>query len=65
MKDLFQGKSGDADKENGLVNTVAEGESGTNRESSIDIYTLSCVKYIASGMLLYNTGSPAWCSVIA
>ena len=23
-----------------------------------------CLKYIASGKLLYNTGSPAWCSVM-
>ena len=34
--------------ENGLVDTVGEGESGANWESSIDIYTLSCVKQIAS-----------------
>ena len=40
--------------------TVGEGESGTNGESSIDIYTLPCVKQISDEMLLYNTGSPAW-----
>ena len=34
-----------------------------NCKSSIDIYTLPYVKQIASGKLLYNTGSPAWCSV--
>ena len=33
----------DTDVENGLLDTVREGEGGTNRESSIDIYTLSCV----------------------
>jgi len=38
--------------------------SKTNWGSSTDIYTLSCVKHIASGKLLYNTGSPAWCSVM-
>ena len=36
----LQGSSGDEDTENRLVDTVREGESGTNRESSIDIYTL-------------------------
>ena len=29
--------------ENGLVDTAVDGEDGTDRESSIDIYTLSCV----------------------
>ena len=33
----------DTDVENGLLDTVREGEGGTNRESSIDIYTLSRV----------------------
>ena len=56
--------NGDSDIENGLVNTVGNGESGTNRESSIDIYTLPCVKQIATGKLLYHTGSPGWCSVM-
>ena len=27
-------------------------------------YTLPCVKETASGDLLYNTGSSAWCSVL-
>ena len=35
------------------------GKNGTNGESSIDIYTLSCVKYAASDKLLCKTGSPA------
>ena len=48
--------------ENGLVDTVGEGDSGTNGESSINIYTLSCVKQIADKKLLYNAGSPAWLS---
>ena len=34
-----------------------------NWESSIGKYTLPCVKQIASGKLLYHTGSSAWCSV--
>ena len=35
----MQGRDRDADIENELVDTVGEGESGTNRESSLDIYT--------------------------
>ena len=36
----FHGRNGDLDIENGLVDTVAEEESVTNGESSIDICTL-------------------------
>jgi len=53
-----------SENENGLVDPVGEGESGTNGESSIDIYTLSCIKQISDEKLLYNTGSPAWHSVM-
>ena len=35
-----------------------------NGESSINIYTLLCVKQMAGEKLLYNTGSPAWHSVM-
>ena len=35
-----------------------------NRVSSIDIYTVPWVKQIADEKLLYNIGSPAWCSVV-
>ena len=35
--------NGDMDVQNGFVETVGEGESGMNGESSINIYTLSCV----------------------
>ena len=31
--------------ENGLIDTVGEGEGQMNLESSIDIHTISCVKY--------------------
>ena len=44
------------------MDMVGEGESGMNGESSVDIYTLPCVKQIAGMKLLYNTGR-AWCSV--
>ena len=41
------------------MDTAGEEESGTKCESSIDIYTRLCVKQIASGKLLYSTGSSA------
>ena len=30
----------------------------------VNMYTLSCVQEITSGKLLFNIGSPAWCSVM-
>ena len=36
----MQGRNGDADVENGLVDTVGEAKSGVNAESNINIYTL-------------------------
>ena len=60
----MQGRTGDADIENGLVDIVAEGKSGMNGESSTDIYTLPCVKQTAGEKLLYETGSPAWPSLM-
>ena len=46
--------SRDTDIQNRLVDTVGEGEGGTNGENSIETYTLPCVKQIASGNLLYD-----------
>ena len=40
----LQGRNRDADVENGLVDTVKEGEGGMNWESSIERYPLPCVK---------------------
>ena len=42
------------------MGTAREEEGGMNLKSSIDIYTLPCVKQTARGKMLYNTGSPAW-----
>ena len=53
----MQGKNGDTDVKNGLVDPVGEGESGTYGDSSINIYTLSCVKWVVGEKL---TGSPVW-----
>ena len=44
----MHGRTRAADVENGLVDTVGEGDSGTNGESSINIYTLPYVKQIDS-----------------
>ncbi|RJF75347.1 hypothetical protein D4Z77_08730, partial [Campylobacter coli] len=60
----MQGRNGDTDVENGLKDTVREGESGTCGESSINIYTLSGVKCVAGEKLLFSTGSPVLCSVV-
>ena len=38
--------------------------SETNGESGINIRTLLCVKWTAGEKLLYDTGSPVWCSVM-
>ena len=40
------------------MDTVGEGKSGMNRESSLGIYILLCIKEIAGEKLLYNTESP-------
>ena len=39
-------------------------EGGTNWESSIDTYTLPCIKQMAGEELLCNPGHSAWCSVM-
>ena len=53
----MQGSNRDAGTEKRLVDTVREGEGGTNRESSMETCTLPYVKYIASENLLYDAGS--------
>ena len=50
--------------EHGLVDTEGQGEGKINSGSSIDIYILLCIRWIVSGMLLYNTGVPAQRSVV-
>ena len=46
------------------MDTGEEKEHGVNWDSIINIHTLPCIKKIASGKLLYSTGSSAWCSMI-
>ena len=49
---LFSGQDRNIDIENGHVDTGWEGEGGTNWDIRIDIYTLPCVKQIASGNIV-------------
>ena len=46
------------------MDTVGEGESGTNGENSINIYILSSVRWRACEKLLCSTGSPVRYSVM-
>ena len=39
------------------MDTMGEGEGGTNRESSVETYTLPFVKYKGGGNLLYDVGN--------
>ena len=59
----MQGSNEEADTENRLVDTVEEGEDGMTKKSTMEIYTLPYVKWIASRNLLCDTGSSTQCSV--
>ena len=52
-----QGRNGDADAESGLMDTAGGGEGRTNWESSTDIHTLSCVRYILVGSCRVTQGA--------
>ena len=60
----MQGRNGDTDIENGIKDTVGEGESGTYGESSVNIHILSGVRWTAGEKSLFSTGSPVLCSVV-
>ena len=65
LMNLFAGKDWrQRYRENGLMEEVGEGESGINGESSVIVYTLSGVRWIAGVKLLCSTGNPVWCSVM-
>ena len=44
----------------GLLHSGDAGFLTQSFQAYIDIYTLSCVKQLAGGKLLYNPGNPAW-----
>ena len=50
-------RHGDTDIEYRFVDTIGEGEGGTNGENSIETYALLYVKQIPNGNLLYDAGS--------
>ena len=52
----MQGRNRDEDVENRHVDTVGEGEGGTNWEIRIDIHTLPCAKHLA-GMCCIAQGA--------
>lgn len=56
----MKGRKGGPDVGNGLVHTVGEGASGTNGESSINVYALLGVRWIDGEKLLCSTESPVW-----
>ena len=58
------GRNRDADVEDSPVDTGGDEEDEMNQESSIDIYIPPCIKLTANGKMVYNTGSPAQCSVM-
>ena len=59
------GSNGDADRESRLTDMGRgeEEEGGTNEETGMEAYTLPCVKQIASGNLLYDSGNSNWGSM--
>lgn len=62
---LFSGKEWRRRCENGLVNTVGEGESGINGGRSFNRYTLLSVRWIASEKLVLAQGAQSGHSVMA
>ena len=56
----MQGRNGDADAEDGPVDTKGEGENGMDGESSTSIDTPPMCETPAGEKLLFDTGSPVW-----
>ena len=54
----MQGRKGDTDIKNRLLDSVGEGEGGMIWENSIETCTLPYVKQIVSRGLIYDTGHP-------
>ena len=54
----MQGSKGDTGIKNRLLDSVGEGEGGTICKNNTETYTLSYVKQIASGTLMYDVGHP-------
>ena len=61
LMNLFAGQQWRRRHTKQTVDTVGEGEGGTNSENSMQTYTLPYVKQIASGNVLCDTGSSTQC----
>ena len=61
----LQNQNRDTDVGNGHVDTGGAGRGGRDKQIRIDVYTLPCVKHMASGDSQYSTRSSALCSVMA
>ena len=59
LMNLFTRQHGDAYIANRLkdMGSREEGGGGTKGESNMEAYTLSCVKWITNGNLLYDSGN--------
>ena len=64
LKNLFVGKKWMRMWRMDFWTQCGEGESGTNGESSINVYTLSGVRWIAGEKSLCDMGNPVWHSVM-
>ena len=59
----LSGSSGDADIKSRSGDTMGEGVSGRNRENGMETFTLPCVKQMAGGNALCDSGSSTQSSV--
>ena len=60
----MQGRNGNTEVGNGVVDSAWEEESWMHGQSSINIYTLLGVRWRAGDKLQCSTESPVWSSVI-
>ena len=58
----MQNRKRDTDVQNGLLDSVGEGEGGMFQENSIETCMLSRVKEITSPGWMHETSARAWCT---
>ena len=58
----MQNRKRDTDVQNGLLDSVGEGEGGMFRENCIETSILSRVKQITSPGWMHETSTQAWCT---
>ena len=59
---LYAKRKRDTDVQNGLLDSVGEGEGGMFRENSIETCVLSMVKQITSPGWMHETSAQGWCT---